>query len=156
MPPAVRNLAFAGNRLCRRADNDCHARLRIGVARLADGVDAPVLQAHIRFVDAAMVDDDDVGDDGIDSALGPRRLALAHAVANDLATAEFHFLAIGRVVLLDLDEEFGIGKTHLVADGRAEHAGIGGAGNLVRHGFRLLRTRRKSIWEKFVSAGPRV
>jgi urease subunit alpha len=43
-----------------------------------------------------------------------------------------------------------IGKAHLVAHGRAKHAGIGGAGNLVRHGLRLLRTRRKSMWENFV------
>ncbi|MNY02071.1 hypothetical protein D3C86_1346280 [compost metagenome] len=144
------DLAFTGNRLRRGTDDDRHARLRIRVSRLADGVNAAVLQAHIRLVDAAMVDDHHIGDDGIDRPFGPRRLTLAHAVANDLAAAEFHFLAIGRVVLLDLDEEFGIGKAHLVAHGRAKHAGIGGAGNLVRHGLRLLRTRRKSMWEKFV------
>ena len=51
-------------------------------------------------------------------------LRLAHAVADDLAAAEFHFLAIGREVLLDLDEEFCIGKADLVAGGRAEHVGI--------------------------------
>ena len=39
-----------------------------------------------------------------------RRRRLAHAVADDLAAAEFHFLAVDRVVLLDLDEEIGVGQ----------------------------------------------
>jgi predicted secreted Zn-dependent protease len=57
----------------------------------------------------------------------PRRgcLGLAHAVADHLAAAELHFFAIGGEVLLDLDEELGVGKADLVADGRAEHGGIG-------------------------------
>jgi hypothetical protein len=52
-------------------------------------------------------------------------LRLAHAVADHLAAAEFHFLAVDRVVLLDLDEQFGVGQAHAVADGGAEHLGIG-------------------------------
>ena len=61
-----------------------------------------------------------------------RRLALAHAVADDLAAAELHLLAIDGEVLLDLDEELGVGEAHLVAGGRAEHVGIGGAGDAWR------------------------
>jgi hypothetical protein len=53
---------------------------------------------------------------------GARHLALAHAVADHLAAAELHLLAIGGEILLDLDDELGIGQPHLVAGGRAEHA----------------------------------
>jgi cellulose synthase (UDP-forming) len=57
-----------------------------------------------------------------------------HAVADDLAAAELHLLAIGGEILLDLDDELGIGEPHAVAGGRAEHVGIGGARDLVGHG----------------------
>ena len=62
-------------------------------------------------------------------------LALAHAVADHLAAAELHLLAIDGEILLDLDEELGVGEPDPVADGRAEHLGIGGAGNAVGHAF---------------------
>jgi hypothetical protein len=52
-------------------------------------------------------------------------LRLAHAVADHLAAAEFHLLAIGGVVALDLDEQFGVGQADAVARGRAVHVGIG-------------------------------
>ena len=76
-----------------------------------------------------VVDDQRVGDDRVDGALGAGHLALAHAVADHLAAAELHLLAIGGEVLLDLDEELGIGKPDPVAGGRPEHLGIGGAGD---------------------------
>ena len=44
-----------------------------------------------------------------------RALALAHAVADHLAAAELHLLAVGREVLLDLDEQLGVGQPHAVA-----------------------------------------
>jgi hypothetical protein len=78
--------------------------LGVGVAGLADPVDAPVAQAHVGLVDAGVVDDQRVGDDGVHRALGPRALGLAHAVADHLAAAELHLLAVGREVALDLDE----------------------------------------------------
>ena len=52
-------------------------------------------------------------------------LRLAHAVADHLAAAELHLLAVDREVLLDLDEELGVGEAHAVAGGGAEHLGIG-------------------------------
>ena len=122
------DLALAGDRLGARADDDVHARLHVGIAGLADPRDAPVLQADIGLHHAPMVEDQRVGNDRIDGAFGAARLALPHAVANDLAAAELHLLAIDCAVLLDLDEELGIGEAHLVAHGRAEHVGIGGAG----------------------------
>ena len=36
--------------------------------------------------------------------------ALPHAVADHLAAAELHLLAIGGEILLDLDEELGVGE----------------------------------------------
>ena len=56
-------------------------------------------------------------------------LRLAHAVADHLAAAEFHFLAIDGVIVFDFDEQFGVGQADAVARGRAEHFGIGAAGN---------------------------
>ena len=58
-------------------------------------------------------------------------LALPHAVADHLAAAELHLLAVGGEILLDLDEQLGVGEPHPVARGRAEHVGIGGAGSEV-------------------------
>ena len=119
--------AFAGDGFGRGADDDGDARLRVGIAGLADAGDLAILEAHVGLVDAGVVDDEGVGDHRVDGALGARRLALAHAVADHLAAAELHFLAVDRVVLLDLDEEFGIGQPHLVAHGGTEHVDIGRA-----------------------------
>ena len=53
-----------------------------------------------------------------------RGLRLAHAVADHLAAAELHLLAVGGEILLDLDDELGVGEAHPVAGGRAEHLGV--------------------------------
>ena len=98
-------------------------------------MDAAVLEADIGLVDAGVVDDQGIGDDRIHGALGARRLALPHAVTNDLAAAELHLFAIGGEVFFDFDPQVGVGQAHLVANGGAEHVGIGLAGNL--HPYRL-------------------
>lgn len=118
--------AFARDDLRGRADRDVHVRLDVGIARLADSEDAPALDADVGLHDAPVIDDQRVGDDGIDH-VGGDALRLAHAVANHLAAAELHFLAIRGEVALDLDDEIGIGEAHAVAGGRAEHFGIGAA-----------------------------
>ena len=59
----------------------------------------PSLQAQIGLVDAGMVQDQGVGDDGIYRAFGPGDLGLAHPVADDLAPAELDLFAIDRSVL---------------------------------------------------------
>ena len=107
--------ALAGDHLGARPDDDVDARLDVGVAGLADAGDAAVGDADIGLDDAPMVDDQRIGDDGIDGALGAALLALAHAVADHLAAAELHLLAIDRVVVLDLDDELGIGEPQAVA-----------------------------------------
>ena len=131
MPPAVTIIAFAGDDLGARADDDVDARLHVGVAGLADGGDAAVLDADVGLDDAPVVEDQRVGDHGVDRALGARALALRHAVADGLAAAELHFLAVAAgaqgVVVLDLDHQVGVGQADAVADGRAEHFGVGAA-----------------------------
>ena len=118
-----------------------------GLPALPMADDAAVLQADIGFDDAPMVDDQRIGDDGIDRAFGAANLALAHAVADHLAAAEFYLLAIGGEVLLDLDDEFGVGQPHAVADRRAVHLGIGGAGERCGHRLSLCCQcwRQKSL-----------
>ena len=54
-------------------------------------------------------------------------LALAHAVTDHLAAAEFYLLAVAAEVLLHLDDDVGVGEPHPVAGGGAEHVGIDGA-----------------------------
>ena len=127
------DLALAGDRLRSRADDDVDARLDVRVAGLADCRDAPLAQADIGLEDAGVVDDQRIGYDGVDGAVGARDLALTHAVADHLATAELHLLAVGGEVLLHLDDEIGIGEPHLVAGGRPEHVGIGGTRDTGRH-----------------------
>src|SRR3546814_9764123 len=75
------DLALAGNRLGARADDDVDAGLDVRVAGLADGMDAAVLEPDIGLDDAPVIEDQGVGDHGIDGALGIGHLALAHAVA---------------------------------------------------------------------------
>ena len=127
------DLAFAGDRLGARPDDDGHAGLDVGIAGLADRGDAAVLDADVGLDDPPVVEDQRVGDDGVDGAAPVGRLALAHAVADHLAAAELHLLAIDGEVLLDLDDEIGVGEPHPVAGGRAEHVGIGGTRNPDRH-----------------------
>ena len=122
------DLALAGDHFGAGADDDRHAGLDVGIAGLADRMDEPVPDADVGLDDPPMVEDDGVGDDGVDRAARARHLALAHAVADHLAAAELHLFAIDGEVLLDLDEEFGVGEPHPVARGRAEHVGVGGAG----------------------------
>jgi hypothetical protein len=123
--------AFAGNDLGARADDDVHARLHVGVAGLADGRDAAALDADVGLDDAPVVDDQRVGDHAVHRlrAGAVDALALAHAVADGLAAAELDFFAVAaglqREVLLDLDDQAGVGQAHAVAHGGAEHLGVG-------------------------------
>src|SRR6202022_1562015 len=60
-------------------------------------------------------------------------LGLTHAVPDHLAAAEFYFFAVNRKILLDLDNEIGIGEPHPIACGRPEHVGIDGTFYLHGH-----------------------
>ena len=124
--------ALARDDLGGRADDDVHPRLDVGVAGFADAADAPVLDADVGLDDAPVVDDQRVGDHRVGD-LGSPPLALAHAVADHLAAAELHLLAVDRAVLLHLDPQVGVGQAHLVARGRAEHLGVGRTRDLQAH-----------------------
>ncbi len=137
------DLAFARDHFRARPDDDGHIRLDVWVARLADAKDEPVLDPDVGLHDPPMVEDNGVGDDGVDRAAGARRLRLPHAVADHLAAAELHLLAIGGEILLDLDDELGVGETDAVALGRAEHVGVGDAGKGGRHDGLTARERRR-------------
>ena len=63
------DLAFAGDDLGAGADDDVDAGLHIRIAGLADGGDAAVGDGDVGLDDAPVVDDQCVGDDGIDRAL---------------------------------------------------------------------------------------
>ena len=117
-------MTFACNRFRACTDQNVHARLGIGVARLADADNAPVFDADVGFDNAPMVEDQRVGNHHIDD-FGIVALALPHAVADDFAATEFDFIAVHGVVVFDFDNEGGIAQTHAVARGCAVHFGIG-------------------------------
>ena len=125
------NLALAGDDIGAGADGDRDAGLDVGIAGLADRGNAAVLDADVGLHDPPVVEDDRIGDDDIGD-FGGEALSLPHAVADDLAAAKRHFLAVDRVVLLDLDDERRVGEPDAVALGRAVEGGVGLARDL-RH-----------------------
>ena len=133
------DLALARDHFGAGPDDDGDAGLDVRIAGLADGRDEPVLQADVGLDDPPVVEDDGVGDDGVDGAARVGRLRLPHAVADHLAAAELHLLAVSGEILLDLDDELGVGEADAVAGRRAEHLGVvrageGGRGEALRDG----------------------
>ena len=124
--------ALAGDDLSAGADRDRHIGLGVRIAGLADRPDTAGRDRDVGLDDAPVVDDQRVGDDGIRGAVGIGQLALTHAVADGLAAAELDLLAIDRVVPFDFDEQLGIGEADAIADGRAIHVRVFGAGD-ARH-----------------------
>ncbi len=120
--------AFPGDHFGAGADGHGHTGLDVRVASLADSVDAAVLEAHVSLDDAPVVDDQRVGDQRVDHFMG-EQLALALAVTDHLAAAEFDLFAVDGEVLFHFDEQFGVGQAHLVTDGGAVHVGVGLAGD---------------------------
>ena len=129
------DLALAGDHLGARPDDDGSTPAWIsGLPALPIRSMRPPLMPDVGLDDAPVVEDEGVGDDQIDGAVGVRRLRLPHAVADDLAAAERDLVAVDGEVALDLDHEVRVGKAQLVADGRPEHVGIRGAGEAEGHG----------------------
>jgi hypothetical protein len=123
-PAGGQDLAFACDHLGAGPDDDGDVGLDVGIAGLADGGDALALQPHIRFDDAPVIEDERVGDDGVDRALPVGDLALSHAVADHLAAAELDLLAVTAEILLHLDDDVGVGEPHPVSGGGTEHLGV--------------------------------
>ena len=126
--PRSDDAPFGRDDLGRGTDGNGHAGLDVRIAGLSDGGDAAVLHADVGLDDAPVIDDQGIGQHQIHD-IGGQLLALPHAITDDLATPEFHFLAIEGEVLFDFDPQIGIGQTHAVAHGGAEHVGIGATGN---------------------------
>ena len=157
-PAGGKDLTFTRNDVRARSDNDRYARLNIGIARFADGVDTAILQADIRLHNAPMVNDQGIGDHGINRTVPVRDLTLAHTIANDLAAAKFDLLAIDREIFLDFNHEGRIGKTNAVACGGTEHIRIGGAGqgrshrHLQQHNDWSCKHVRKKHKARFIAS----
>ena len=123
-PAGGDDLAFGGNHFRRGADGDGDVGLDIGIAGFADGEDPPVLHADIGLDDPPVINDQRVGEHQVDT-VGGQHLSLTHPVADHFAAAEFDLFSVGGQIIFHLDPQLGIGQAHLVADGGAEHIGIG-------------------------------
>ena len=85
----------------------------------------PSLMPISRLDDAPVIDDQGVGDDQIERAVALAwRGALPHAIADDLAAAKLDFVTVDGEILLDFDDQLGVGQANPVAYGRAVHLGI--------------------------------
>ncbi len=124
--------AFTGNDFGAGTDGDGHVGLHVRVAGLADGGNATVLEADIGLDDAPVVDDQCIGDQGVDD-LGGEQLALALTIADHFTATEFHLFAVSGEVLFHFDPQLGVGQANLVADSGAEHVGVGAASNRCHH-----------------------
>ena len=116
------------------ADDDVDTRLDVRVAGLADRGDASVPDADVGLDDAPVIDDQRVGDDRIHCAFRTRGLRLPHAVADHLAAAELHFLAVGGEVAFHLDDELGVREAHAIARRWSEHVRVRAAREPMSHG----------------------
>src|SRR2546427_9765367 len=113
------NLALAGDHFSSGADHDRDVRLDIRISSFPDRCNPAVFDSDICLHDSPVIKNQRVRNYRVDCAFTARTLGLAHAVANHLPATELHLLAIGRVVLLYLDDDLGIREAYLVADSRA-------------------------------------
>ena len=121
-PARRQDAPLARDNLCACANGDVDIGLRVGIARLADGGDAPVLQANIRFINPRVIHHQGVGDDCVHHPFSAGQLRLAHAIADHLAAAKLDLLPMGACeITLDLDDQICIGKAQSVACGRPKH-----------------------------------
>ena len=123
------DLAVAGDDLGARADHQVgvHAVHGVRVAGLAERHDPAVADADVGLDDAPVVEHDRAGDHRVRGALGAGGPGLAHRLADHLAAAEDHLVAgrrAGAAVLLDLDQQVGVGEPDPVAGGRAVEGGV--------------------------------
>ena len=91
-----------------------------------------VLDADVGLDDAPVIEDERVGDHQVERYRRARcAAALAHAVADHLAAAELDLVAVDGEVLLDFDDQFGVGQADAVAGGGAVEVGVAAAVDLV-------------------------
>ena len=136
--------ALARYHLGRRAHD--HARgdagLDVGVARLAHPHDPAGANPEIGLDDAPVVQDEGIGDDQVEHAVGGGGACrLAHSVANHLPAAELHLVAVDGEVLLDLDQDVRVGEPDAIADRRAVEICVLAAREAKAHRLTLPETR---------------
>src|SRR6266566_1052684 len=115
------NLAFASDHFGCGPYDYGDVRLHVRIASLPYGCNMAVFDRDIGFHDSPMIENQGVGDDGINRALAAGTLRLTHPVADDFPASELHLLAVCRVVLLHFDDDVCIREAHFVADSRAKH-----------------------------------
>ncbi len=102
------DVPFTSNRFGAGPDHDGDAFLDVGVAGLADANDAAIPEADIGLDDAPPIKNEGIGNHGVNGAVSPGGLGLAHPITNHLSAAKFHFIAVGGEVLLHFKDEFGV------------------------------------------------
>src|SRR5579863_2976263 len=132
------DLSFASDRFRPRSDDNIYIRLNIRISRLADCHNMAIFNADISFYDSPVVENQRVGNDGINRSFCSGTLRLAHAVAHNLPASELHLLSIDCEVLFHLDNQVCISETHLVANSRPKHLRIRGAVHRVGHSITSL------------------
>mmetsp|Transcript_11609 Transcript_11609/g.54024 ORF Transcript_11609/g.54024 Transcript_11609/m.54024 type:complete len:397 (-) Transcript_11609:22-1212(-) len=119
-----------------------HALHDVGVTSLAYARDHTVLDPHVRLVYASVVDDERVGDDGVERDGCVDAALLTHTLPQSLTASELALVAVHAQVLLHRDPQVGIAKTNLVPNGRAVHGGVLGAGDGEGRSLRQRCSRR--------------
>ena len=124
--------AFAGDNFGPGANGDRDRGLNIGITCLANCRYAAMLQTDVSLDDAPVIDDHGVGYHRIGD-FGGNALALAHAVPDDLAAAELHFLSIDSGVAFDLHHKIGVSQPYPVPGCRSVHFRVRAARNRACH-----------------------
>jgi len=125
------DVTFAGNHFGGGSDDHVgvDAILNAGVPAVADADNVAVFYADIRFDYALFgVEDSGVGDYEVERVVVGGEGRLAHAVADDLAAAEFDFVAVaavfGNEVTLHFYKNISVAQANLVTDCGAEHFSV--------------------------------
>src|SRR5258708_29120394 len=85
-----------------------------------------------------MVNDDSIRNDGVSRVLRAP-LRLAHPISNYFATAKLDLFSVNGEVLLNLNNEIGIGQPDSVSHGRTEHFCVCLSGELHRKGVQEFK-----------------
>lgn len=135
--PGSGDHAFAGPDIGSRADDQVgvDAGHRSRVPRLPDAGNASVPDADVGLADSQYgVDDQDVGDDEVQRAVGIGEVAVhPHAFAHGLAAPEHRLVAVDGGVVFDLRQQLGVSQPDTVPGGGPVQFGVVTARDAVRH-----------------------
>ncbi len=129
---------FASDRLRPRANDNVHIVLNVRVPGLTNGSNFAILNPHIGLDNAPPIQNQRVGDHGVHRSGGIGNRRLPHAIPDHLPTPELDLIAIGGVVPLHLNDQFGVGQTDAITHRGAKGFGVGTAIHPVTHGAFLI------------------